>query len=167
METADRMADIFSPEAGWQTALAGAVGTFVALVVLRLIIEGMRGVLTKLGRDVEELTYVPPEMPQPQAAPAASQAAPRAAEAAGMPAPAAASTVEEAPAVLSHATAPAAEADMGATVAAIACAIWGQEATTVAAPAVSPSSPAEGIRSPWCMAGRLNLIHREPKKRTQ
>lgn len=164
METTDSMADVFSPEAGWQIALAGAVGTFVALVVLRLVIEGMRGILAKLGRDVEELTYVPPEMPQPQAAPAPSQITPRAAEAPEIQPPATASAVEEAPAELSHVTAPAAEGDMGATVAAIACAIWGEEATAIAARAGSPSSPAEGIPSAWCMAGRLNLINREPKR---
>ena len=63
METVGEMTAFPSPEAGWQIALVGAVGTFIALLVLRLIVQAVRAILSRFNLDVEELTYVPPEMP--------------------------------------------------------------------------------------------------------
>lgn len=159
------MQGIFSAEVGWQIALTGALGTFVILFVLKLIIEAIRVVLCKFGLDVEELTYIPPEMPEPEAEPLTPKLARGTPEVPTAPAPAAA--VEQEPSRPSTFATATHDEDLEAVVAAIACALFTQETPAAAAPAMAPALPPGGVQSPWCMAGRLNLIDRDPKKRNR
>lgn len=166
METLSNMEAFLPLEAGWQIALAGIVVTFVVLFVLRLITQGVQAVLSRFGLDVEELTYVPPQMPTAKAAPPVSQDTSQRVEAPASPT-ATPAGVEEAVGEPYAESAAAPDGDMEAIVAAIAYAICEREATPAAAPEAAVSSLAHGIRSAWCMAGRLNLIHREPRKSTR
>ena len=165
METLNNMEAFLPLEAGWQIALAGIVVTFVVLLVLRLIIQGVQAVLSRFGLDVEELTYIPPQMPT-AAAPPVSQDTSQRVEAPASPT-ATPAGVEETVGEPYAESAAAPDGEMEAIVAAIAYAICEQEAAPAAAPEAAASSLAHGIRSAWCMAGRLNLIHREPRKSTR